>query len=284
MSAIERKFHVNGYQLTAKEWQPAAPIKVIACHGWLDNAASFDRLAPLLDQCHIIAMDMAGHGRSDHKSLQATYNIWDDLLDILAIADAMGWQKFHLLGHSRGAIMSMLLTAAMPERVHSLMMLDAVLPEPVKAVDTARQMGSFLREQRRARTKKMPLYESVDQAVSARAKAAMMPESTARPIVERGIQTVDGGYGWTTDPRLTTASVVKMTAAHNQAIVDALVIPNLLLIARAGLGASQGFIDYAHSYKQLNIQMLDGSHHFHMEQQAVEIAGIAAEFFVKHDQ
>ena len=80
MIAGERIFNVNSYQLAAREWQPEAGIKVIACHGWLDNAASFDFLAPLLSACHVVALDMPGHGLSDHKSAQANYNIWDDLI------------------------------------------------------------------------------------------------------------------------------------------------------------------------------------------------------------
>ena len=282
MVAIERKFVVNGYQLAAKEWHAGAPLKVIACHGWLDNAASFDYLAPLLEQCHIIALDMPGHGLSDHKSPQASYNIWDDLLDILAVADSMGWEQFNLLGHSRGAIMSLLLTVAMPKRITSLLMLDAALPQPVKVEDTAAQLGRYLREQRRAAAKKLPSYNSIDEAVAARAKAAMMTEHTARPIVERGLRYIDGEYHWTTDPRLTTASVFKMTADHNQAIMDALNTPCLLLMAAQGLGQSEDFVNLAASFTGLKTLSLEGGHHFHMEEHAAKIAGLAEAFFHAH--
>ena len=44
MQAVERKFAVNGYHLAAREWHAGATHRVIACHGWLDNAASFDVL------------------------------------------------------------------------------------------------------------------------------------------------------------------------------------------------------------------------------------------------
>ncbi|KKK61265.1 hypothetical protein LCGC14_3016070, partial [marine sediment metagenome] len=184
----ERRFFVNGYHLASKEWNGGAEYKVIACHGWLDNAASFDVLAPLLSDCHIIALDMPEHGLSDHKSAQASYNIWDDLLDILAVADEMGWEKFNLLGHSRGAIMSLLLTAAMPRRINAMVMLDAVLPQPIAIEDTAKQLHKFLVEQRRAAHKTLPSYASIDEAVAARCKAAGMCEKSARTIVERGLK------------------------------------------------------------------------------------------------
>ena len=58
--------------------------KVLCLHGWLDNAASFNRLAPLLLDAHsvssdeeqeqyqpmeILALDFPGHGLSGHKSV-----------------------------------------------------------------------------------------------------------------------------------------------------------------------------------------------------------------------
>ena len=59
------------------------PTKKILClHGWLDNAASFNRLAPLLldssspltdeqlqQPMEILALDFPGHGLSGHKSV-----------------------------------------------------------------------------------------------------------------------------------------------------------------------------------------------------------------------
>ena len=283
MSAIERRFFVNGYQLAAKEWNTGAEIKVIASHGWLDNAASFDILAPLLKHCHIMALDMPGHGLSDHKSPQASYNIWDDLLDILAIADELGWDTFNLLGHSRGAMISMLLAASMPQRINALLMLDAVLPLPVSVEDTAQQLNQFLVERRQVSHKKLPGYSSIDEAVQARCKAANMNPAIARLIVERGLEAKGAGYFWTTDARLTTASAFKMTAEHNRAIFEAVTIPSLLLLAEGGLGARKVFINFAERYPTLNFQTLPGSHHFHMEEQAADIAAITEQFFLEVD-
>ncbi|MEE8056979.1 MAG: alpha/beta hydrolase [Pseudomonadales bacterium] len=278
----ERFFQVNGYQLAAKEWHTDAAIKVIACHGWLDNAASFDGLAPLLTACHVVAMDMPGHGHSDHKSPQASYNIWDDLLDILAVADALNWQTFNLLGHSRGGIMSMLLGAAMPERVQAMVMLDAIVPMPIDIADTAKQLHKFLTQQRSIHKKQLPRYTSIDEATSARCRGARMSEASAKQIVERGIKKMHGYYHWSNDPRLNTASAFKLTEDHNMALLNAIKIPSLLLLAEGGLGSIKGMVDLAASCRFIHYQLMAGSHHFHMEEQAPIIADKVQHFFSSH--
>ena len=279
IACTETTLSVNGYRLAAQEWNPEGAIKVIACHGWLDNSASFLRLAPLLTACHVLALDLPGHGCSDHKPQQATYNIWDDLVDIAAVADAMQWQQFHLLGHSRGAMMGLLLAAAMPERVHSLVMLDGLVPVPVEHADTAQQLGRFIRDNLRGGKSYRAGYESIDRAIQVRCKAIGMSEESARPIVERALVLREGRYQWRSDSRLTNASAVKLTDSHNRALLDSLQVPTLLLVTDRGVASQDYFRALMDSYPKLNSQILRGSHHFHMESPATDAAGEINRFY-----
>ena len=78
-------------------------MPVLATHGWLDNASTFDLLAPRLDGCEVVALDLAGHGFSGSRSPDAAYNIWEDVGDLLEVREQLGWARCNLLGHSRGA-------------------------------------------------------------------------------------------------------------------------------------------------------------------------------------
>ena len=124
----ERTFELNGLTLTAKEWGRSGSIPVIALHGWLDNAATFDRMLPFMENLHVIALDLAGHGRSSHRSVDSSYDIWIDIGEVMSVADQMGWDRFALLGHSRGAIISGLIAGTFPERIsHAHYLLGGVI-------------------------------------------------------------------------------------------------------------------------------------------------------------
>ena len=45
----ERRFYVNDRLMAARCWHDSNKPPLLALHGWLDNAASFDLLAPQLD-------------------------------------------------------------------------------------------------------------------------------------------------------------------------------------------------------------------------------------------
>jgi pimeloyl-ACP methyl ester carboxylesterase len=278
MAAEESQWSSAGARIAGKRWRNGAR-PVLALHGWLDNAASFDALGPLLAGADVVGLDLPGHGLCAHRPPQATYNIWDDLPDVLRVADQLGWQRFDLLGHSRGAIMAALLTAALPERVAATVLLDGLCPEPVPIADTYRQLGRFLRDHVYAQ-RAPSRYDSPQRALQVRCEIAAMSEQAARPLVERGLQRVGDSWQWRADARLQLASAFKLSAEHVAVLQEQLAPrPHLLLLAERGAGGRMRGSGELAALRGIRWEMLPGSHHFHLEQAAPLIAAKIGAFW-----
>ena len=269
-------FAINGNRFAAQAWGQADGLPVLALHGWLDNSASFFRLAPLLQGAYVVALDMAGHGFSDHRTGHGPYNIWEDIAEINTIVDQLGWQRFALLGHSRGAMMSTLFAGTYPEKISHLGLLDGLMPAAVAAGDAPEQLARSIADVKRRREPKT--YSCQQQMIAAREGGHWkLSKLAAQKIVERGTVKVEGGFRWSSDPRLLAASAVKLTQEHIDAFVGRIQAPVKLLLAEQGvLERYRGKLSYPAIGEPVT---LSGSHHFHMEEQAVQIADILREFY-----
>ena len=115
-------------RIALKTWHAGAPgVPIVAIHGWMDNAATFDRMAPLMPGHPFVAMDLPGHGFSDPRPAGFRYHNTDYFDDVLAVLDALyPQQKVILLGHSLGAGIQMMLAGLLPERVQALVMIEGL--------------------------------------------------------------------------------------------------------------------------------------------------------------
>jgi pimeloyl-ACP methyl ester carboxylesterase len=257
----------NGRRIHGLHWQSdPGGLPTLALHGWLDNAASFSPLGARLSGLDVWAIDLPGHGLSDHRPAPGSYNLWDDLLDILAFADALGWERFNLLGHSRGALISTLLAATMPERMGRMVLLDAVWPKPVPAAQAPAVLRKYLVDQRRCADKKLPRYSDIAEAIVARQKATGLSAAIASLLVARGVAvSADGSVTWRSDPRLTLGSAFKLSREHSEAFFQAITAPTLILLAEDGYARIEGVQQLLKRFAKFESHILPGGHHFHAE-------------------
>ncbi|WP_312945187.1 alpha/beta fold hydrolase [Stutzerimonas kunmingensis] len=252
-------------EVAAHLYGPDDGKPVIALHGWLDNAATFSRLAPRLQGLRIVALDLPGHGHSDHRPIGAGYNIWDYAHDVLQVAEQFGWQRFSLLGHSMGAIVSVLLAGALPERVERLALIDGVIPYTGEADSAPQKLGSALEALLAVNDKRKPVYVSFDQAVEARMKGVgAVSREAAEMLAQRGLMPVPGGYTWRTDPRLMLPSAMRLTRAHALAFVSRVACPTSLVLAEQGLMMQPELLELVESFP-FDTRRLAGGHHLHLD-------------------
>jgi pimeloyl-ACP methyl ester carboxylesterase len=270
----EHRFVLPGLTLAAEIWGSPGNRPVIASHGWLDNAGSFELLAPLLPDCEIAALDLAGHGFSDSRSADSAYNIWQDVGDLLDVADALGWQRCTLLGHSRGAAISMLFAATFPERVDKLILLEGGLPLTAEADEAPAGLAQALRESRALRGRAGRVFTERATAVLERAAGfSKVTPAAAEVLARRSLRKVEGGWQWHADQRLKAQSEIRLTPDHARAFARRVTAPVLLLFA-----SQSPFVDrplyreFPGMFKHIEVERVPGGHHCHLEGSEAAIA------------
>jgi pimeloyl-ACP methyl ester carboxylesterase len=284
---LELTFEVNGLQLAALRWNAEARVPVIALHGWLDNAESFRCIAESMPDIDLVAFDMAGHGWSEHRAAHANYLIWDDLRDILAVADALGWRRFALLGHSRGGIVAALLAAACPERIIAVGLIDGLWAQTCDASQAPAQLAKALKACSSGRE---TTFSSIEAMVALRLRSGFpISESAARHIVQRNaveIKSVDptlSEWRWRSDPRLKLPSLLMLTPEQQTAFLQALLVPVHLVLAESGLVLA--YPDYAQRLKALPLiewSLQAGNHHLHMDAAGRALGEWFNRWFLEH--
>lgn len=257
---------VDAWGLTlAARWWPGEGMPVLALHGWLDNANSFAPLAEHLPN-PVLAMDFAGHGLSAHRPQASVTHYIDHVRDVLAVADACGWERFILLGHSMGAGVACLFAGAFPERVGRLVLIEGLGPPSTPPEKSAATLRKAVDEMAGLAAKRKPVYEHVEQAVRARMTGfGGLDEQCARLLCERGLEAVKGGWTWRSDPRLRLASSLRLTEEQVEGFLRAVQAPALLVLGSEGLGGN-GMFDHRRAWMpDLQVEQLPGRHHLHME-------------------
>jgi pimeloyl-ACP methyl ester carboxylesterase len=275
----EVRLSLGHIELAAHLFGPEDGLPVIALHGWLDNANSFARLAPQLKGLRILALDLAGHGYSQHRPPGAGYALADYAHDVLRVAEQLGWQRFALLGHSLGAIISVQLAAALPERVSHLALIDGVIPPTGAEADAGERLGLALQAQLRLDGKRKSVYKTLEEGVQARMKGMVaVSRDAAELLAQRGLMPVPGGYSWRSDSRLTLPSPVRLSHAQAMAYVRRVNCPACLVVAADGM-----LVRHAELLQQLPFeqQVLPGGHHLHLndEHGAALVADCINRFF-----
>lgn len=267
-AAAERRIALPQIELAALAWGDPGRPPLLALHGWLDNAASFARLAPLLAaHRHVIALDLPGHGHSDHLPPAASaYHYLDYVRAVLAAADALALRRFALLGHSLGAGIAALVGAAMPARVERLWLIEGLGP---LGDDGARTLERF-REALAAPPasgKSLRRFRDIDQAASARAIASGLRAGLARPIIERGLRETPDGWHWRSDPRLTRPTAVRLAESQIHALLAGIQAPTALLLSRPATPYLPTAMMQARAacVADIAVESMDGGHHLHLE-------------------
>ncbi|MEM1347482.1 MAG: alpha/beta hydrolase [Myxococcota bacterium] len=259
----------GGLQIAAKLWGRAGATPILATHGWMDNAASFDGVAPLLADDHrLVALDFPGHGKSAHRSKHQTYYFIEYVHDVIAAADALGWERFHLLGHSMGASVAALVAGTFPERIASLSLLEGLGPLTTAPEEAPAQLAKAIRAHASVIAQPARPSPGVDGLVDRMlAKRSPMEREGARLIAQRvAVEEEGAGVRFGHDPMLLSPSKLRLTEAHVLAFLGAISAPSLLVLGEDGLRLPDSMTTpRLQAMRNLQLVEVPGGHHVHLD-------------------
>jgi pimeloyl-ACP methyl ester carboxylesterase len=268
--AREIEIELPHLRLAARAFGDPALPKLLALHGWLDNAASFDRLAPLLcEHFHIVAVDLPGHGRSAHRPPGLWYHYIDYLGDALAAADAFGWQRFGLLGHSLGGAIASMIAGIAADRIERLLLIEALGPMSLSPEHTLAHLQHSLGERGQVGT--LRVFASEEEAAQVRVRGngllTLSPDA-AMALIARGTMAVaGGGVSWSSDQRLTLTSPMRYTEEQILSVLAGITAPTLLILAEPSppFLSEEMIARRAAHVPGMRVVRIPGSHHLHLE-------------------
>jgi pimeloyl-ACP methyl ester carboxylesterase len=118
-------------------WPWEAPIPVLMMHGFARNATFWSRwVPPIAESRRVYRPDLLGCGRSDVPAPGYAYTPEKIGAQIWAVLDAHSLPQVHWVGESSGGIIGLLLAAAYPERIASLVLCNTPtrIPDEIRGI------------------------------------------------------------------------------------------------------------------------------------------------------
>jgi pimeloyl-ACP methyl ester carboxylesterase len=225
---------VRGLRYNVRHWGRADAPLVFFLHGWMDASATFQFVVEALAQdWHVVAPDWRGYGASEW--LRRPYWFADYYADLDALlAHYSPERPARLVGHSMGANIAGIYSAARPRRVSQLAMLDFLGLSAGVALEAPGRLTKWLDEI----GGNPPLRAYPDHDALARRLMLANPRLTAERATflahHVGRVRTDGNVEMACDPWHKTLSPMPYRIDEAMACWRAIAAPVLLLIADRG--------------------------------------------------
>ncbi len=272
------ELNIPGLSIAGRTWGNKQNPPILALHGWLDNANSFEPIAEYLQEhYYFIAIDLPGHGFSSHLPSGVHYHFIDGLFAVVQIIDALKLNKIHLLGHSLGACIASLVASIAPQYLMSLSLIEGLGPLTRPPETSVMQLSQYLTSLNSPNRNKAKGYKDMESAALARAEKGYVSLDIAEKLCERGLREENGFYYWRHDRRLLVPSPLQMTEPQVLSCLKEIRTKTFLLWANNGFSFNNELMEQRiQAVKNLKVDYLNGGHHIHMEEPRLVAEYLAA--------
>ncbi|EAT11805.1 alpha/beta hydrolase [Bermanella marisrubri] len=288
MSIEARNINIKNLNIALQCYGDESKPALLMLHGWLDNSASFSLLAPLMaDEYYVVAVDLPGHGQSDHWPQGQHYHLWEAVEHIELIADALKLKSFYLLGHSMGAAMSTLYAGTFSQRIDGLVLIEAFGPMAGDISGAPERLATAISQMKRYEELSIQRPKRDQKAFAqARMQGPMaLTQQAADIIVSRGTKETPEGIVWSHDKRLQVTSMMRMSEELIQQFILNIKSPVLGIFASDGLfNQSQIDLRWSALRSEKEMHWFSGGHHLHLEGNVEQVADTIKQFLYNKKQ
>ncbi|RWS01619.1 serine hydrolase-like protein [Dinothrombium tinctorium] len=270
--------------IACKEYGNPNGHPVLAIHGWMDNCGSFEPLIPLIikeNNLHIVAIDETGCGLSSHLPPGVEIQYSSLLKDMRRVTKYLNWEKFSLIGHSRGGVFSIFFASIFPQLVQSVTAIDVIGPfitrENYPYTDREEEVLEkhlkfdelYLKNRNLDET--APIYtetEAIKRILTATPFG--LSEKDARILMKRGTKPYKNGLIFTRDLRFKLPVFGFLPSINDfQHLLSRIKCDLLLLIATEGINShldnSKWIEIYRSKCRTFEQATVEGKHYIHMD-------------------
>ncbi|XP_014610188.1 PREDICTED: serine hydrolase-like protein [Polistes canadensis] len=266
----ELKLSVPWGHIAAKVWGLSTDRRILAVHGILDNAGTFNRIIKFLPKdCYIVCIDLPGHGFSSHFDLGVPLNYFSYVLTIHHVLNALQWNTCIYMGHSFGSHIGTMFSILYPKRIEKLILLDSLMPMPTLHEDLISSLQEVCDIAIKADENKIPrLYtkEEVLYALKYTRFSALNAEA-AEALFERGLTQINDLYKYNRDIRLKRFVVPFFDIDQLLTCIKKISTPCLIILSSSSLDMYKWqtyILNQLRNYNNTsNIIYVNGNHDVH---------------------
>jgi pimeloyl-ACP methyl ester carboxylesterase len=122
MEIEKLSLQANGFQFDGLAAGPKGAPLILCLHGFPQFADSWIKILPVLGEAgyRAVAVDQRGYSKRASPKKVSDYELGALIDDTLKFSEALGEEKFHLVGHDWGGIIAWKLAADEPDRLLSV--------------------------------------------------------------------------------------------------------------------------------------------------------------------
>lgn len=250
---------------------------VLLLHGFPESALQWEAQLAVLGEvgCHAVAPDQRGYSPSVRPEQVLDYRMDELIGDVLAITDQLGWQRFDLIGHDWGSLVSWATAAAHPDRVQTLTAVSVPHPDALNQVlredEDQQQRSAYIQKFRAEGAERALLAE--DARKLRRIFERKIPEDHVNDYVQR-----------LSEPGALTAALNWYRALRYNGAVGSITVPTLYVWSTEDLavGSTAAMATEKHVTGPYRMEVLEDISHWISEEAPTELNRLILEHLLAH--